>query len=84
MPIFEYKCVDCNNKFEILHKSSVKEQDIVCPDCNSSNNKKLFSAFSASVNSTGSISADSCSAGNCGIPESTDMGGCASGLCNLN
>ncbi len=82
MPVFEYKCTDCNNKFEVLHKSSANQEEVTCPSCNSLKNKKLFSAFSASVEST-SFSGGSCAAGNCGIPEPSG-GGCASGMCGLN
>ena len=84
MPIFEYKCSNCESKFEVLHKSSLNQEEVVCPECKSSNNKKLFSSFSASVNSESSYSTDSCAAGNCGLPEPTNSGGCASGLCGLN
>ena len=48
MPIFEYKCKQCNNKFEVLHKSSVNQEEVNCPKCNSTENKKLLSSFSAS------------------------------------
>ena len=82
MPVFEYKCIDCNNKFEILHKSSINQQEVTCQRCNSSKNKKLFSAFSASVD-TSSFSGSSCTTGNCGITEPAS-GGCASGMCGLN
>ena len=82
MPVFEYKCSDCNNKFEILHKSSTNQKEVTCPECNSSKNKKLFSAFSWSIDSS-SFSGSSCATGNCGIPEPAP-GGCASGMCGLN
>jgi putative FmdB family regulatory protein len=84
MPLFEYKCSDCNSKFEVLHKSSVNTEEVTCPECNSNKNKKLFSSFSASVNSDSNYSTDSCSTGNCGIPDNTYSGGCASGICGLN
>lgn len=48
MPVFEYRCADCNNKFEVFHKSTNHQDEVVCPSCNSSNNKKLLSSFSAS------------------------------------
>ncbi len=82
MPVFEYKCSDCSSKFEVLHKSSVKQEDVTCPACNSANNKKLFSSFSASVTGSDSYSGDSCSTGSCGTVPS--YGGCASGMCGLN
>jgi len=80
MPIFEYQCKDCNAKYDVLHKSSVNIEEVTCPKCNSKNNKKLLSSFSASMGSS-SDSGDSCSSGSCGIPST---GGCASGMCGLN
>ena len=47
MPIFEYKCKQCNSKFEVLHKSSLNQEEVSCPKCNSIENQKLLSTFSA-------------------------------------
>jgi putative FmdB family regulatory protein len=41
MPIFEFECKDCSNTFEVLTKGQEK---ICCPQCNSSNLKKLISS----------------------------------------
>lgn len=79
MPIFEYRCQTCNEKFEVLHKSSTKIDDVTCPKCQSKENKKLLSSFAASVNSSSSY--DGCSSGTCG---NNYGGGCASGMCGLN
>ncbi len=81
MPVFEYKCSECNEKFEKLHKSSSQKDDISCPKCNSTNNKKLFSSFSAAVSGS-TLSNDSCTAGSCQITPA--YGRCASGMCGLN
>ena len=83
MPVFEYKCFDCSTKFEVLHKSTLKQEQVTCPKCDSAKNKKLFSSFSASVSSDSNYSADNCAAGNCSIPDNS-LGGCASGMCGLN
>ena len=80
MPIFEYKCKQCNSKFEVLHKSSLNQGEVSCPSCNSKENQKLLSTFSA----TGfSASSSSCASGNCGV-EPSYSGGCSSGMCGLN
>ena len=81
MPIFEYRCSDCNSTFELLTKNN-NDNHIICPDCNSSNNKKLFSSFSTSKSEI-SYSYNDCASGNCNSDDS-DIGGCASGLCGLN
>ena len=81
MPIFEYRCSDCNSTFELLVKGK-NEDEILCPECKSSNNKKLFSAFATSAN-TSSASFDSCATGNCNI-DTPSAGSCAGGMCGLN
>ena len=47
MPIFEFECIDCNNKFEKIAKVQEK---ICCPQCNSNNLKKLISTFGTMSN----------------------------------
>jgi putative FmdB family regulatory protein len=80
MPIFEYKCKKCNSKFDVLHKSSSNPEEVVCPNCKSTESQKLLSTCSA----TGFSSAvTSCESGNCGVPQNYS-GGCASGMCGLN
>lgn len=80
MPVYEYKCSECNNKFEYLHKSSTVQEKVVCPVCSSNKNQKLFSSFSSSTKSGDSSSSGECTTGNCGLPANT----CASGMCGLN
>ncbi|MGB5849920.1 MAG: zinc ribbon domain-containing protein [Ignavibacteriaceae bacterium] len=81
MPIFEYKCSECESKFEILTKNN-NDHKVSCPDCNSSKIKKLFSTFSASTGSV-SYSDNGCATGNCNV-DVPGVSGCASGMCGLN
>lgn len=81
MPVFEYRCLDCNNKFDVFHKTQNLETEIKCPKCNSENSKKLFSAFSASMESfsggSESFSAPSYDAG-------CSSCGCGGGTCGID
>lgn len=79
MPIFEYRCGDCNSKYEVLVKSASSAAEVSCPKCHSVNSTKLFSTFAAQPN--GSSDMGGCSDGSCGYAPS---GGCASGMCGLN
>lgn len=84
MPLYEYKCSECNTKFEVLHKSAVNAADVTCPKCNSIKNQKLFSTFSAAVSSGSDFSSGNCESGSCSSPGSNYSGGCSSGMCGLN
>lgn len=79
MPIFEYKCKECNSNYDIFHKTKEKAEDVICPVCKSKNHVKMMSTFS-SVMSSGNSSG--CEGGSCGIP--SYGGGCANGMCGLN
>jgi putative FmdB family regulatory protein len=81
MPIFEYRCSDCSSTFELL-KNNNNDKTVTCPECNSSNNKKLFSSFSASQSETG-YSYNNCASGDCDM-DNSNIGGCTSGSCGLN
>ncbi len=80
MPIIEYQCKECSTKYDFLHKSINNIEDVSCPECNSSNSKRLLSTFSSTMES--SSSTPSCETGSCGMQ--APAGGCASGLCGLN
>ncbi|MBP8645435.1 MAG: zinc ribbon domain-containing protein [Syntrophobacteraceae bacterium] len=43
MPIFEYECCDCREKFERLVFGS--GEAVICPKCNSSKVQRLMSMF---------------------------------------
>lgn len=46
MPIFEFKCNDCNQTFESLVLIASAVDTIRCKHCNSANIKKILSATS--------------------------------------
>jgi putative FmdB family regulatory protein len=81
MPLFEYKCEDCDTKYEVLHKSSKTQDEVFCPNCKSKNSKKLISVFSAK-NSSSTPDFGGCSDGSCGMP--SYGGGCQNGMCGFN
>ncbi len=81
MPIYEYKCEHCNQKYEALVKNINLTDDIGCPVCKSTKKKKLFSAFTATVSNGMSTSQNSCAGGNCNFDSAPS---CSSGFCGLN
>ncbi|OPX88078.1 MAG: Zinc ribbon domain protein [Pelotomaculum sp. PtaB.Bin104] len=44
MPIFEYKCSQCGKFFELLFLAGHADKKAVCPDCGSTDLKKMISA----------------------------------------
>lgn len=46
MPIYEYNCLECDEKFALLQSFYPPENDTFCPKCSSNNVKKVISSFS--------------------------------------
>ena len=76
MPVYDYRCLDCDATYDVLHKVKEIKDDIVCPSCGSRNSKKLMSVTAVSM---GSGSPSSSSSGS-----SCDSGTCCGGACGLN
>ncbi|RJQ43214.1 MAG: zinc ribbon domain-containing protein [Gaiellales bacterium] len=45
MPIYEYCCRSCENRFEELVMSTAAENELTCPACGSGKLQRLFSGF---------------------------------------
>ncbi|MEW6243355.1 MAG: zinc ribbon domain-containing protein [Bacillota bacterium] len=60
MPIYEFRCTNCHEKFELLCKHG---EQIVCPNCDSREVVKMFSTFSSPSVRTSSCS--SCKSSSC-------------------
>ena len=76
MPIFEYRCAKCGNKFEELVTGN-RDVAISCPACGEKETEKQMSVI-------GGISmgkpSPGCSAG-CGTTSCGSAGMCSSGMC---
>ncbi len=72
MPIFEFKCSDCEEFFEVLFMSGDDEKEIKCPKCNCSAVERVVSSTnyamgqsSASRQQKASAQTRNCSSGSC-------------------
>ncbi len=74
MPIYEYKCDGCGKAYEQIRRMRDADNDLECPDCQSSSVKRQLSSFA--THSGGA--SQSAPAGNCG------MGACGGGGCAFN
>lgn len=57
MPIYEYVCQDCGEKYEKLVRSSTAKVELVCPQCGSQRGEKAISVFGALGGGRGSVGA---------------------------
>lgn len=54
MPIYEFKCRDCNKNFETILTSSAEVSTVTCPECKSKNIMKTISASSYRLSTSSS------------------------------
>jgi putative FmdB family regulatory protein len=47
MPLYEYRCEKCGNRFERLRRMSDPDSDVQCPQCQSEKVERQLSTFSA-------------------------------------
>lgn len=70
MPIYEYQCEDCGQKFEALRHMKDADVQIECKFCHSTHtHRKLSTCYTQSSGRGGSTSSHSCS-------------GCSGGSCS--
>jgi len=69
MPIFEYLCEDCGNKFEKLVRNGAN--GVHCPSCGQEHLKQQFSTFAARANGASHAQTEmpSCPSGVCRTPD---------------
>ena len=71
MPLYEYVCTDCDDKFELIRPLSLSAEGATCPKCEGSAERVLsrFACFSTDESgvptSVGGSACSSCSASSC-------------------
>lgn len=49
MPIYEYRCSECEHRFEMLQRIGQGAEGLVCPSCGGTSLDKQFSTFAAAT-----------------------------------
>lgn len=74
MPIYEYKCDSCENKFEKLIRREADELALSCPSCGERHLSQQYSTFSAQAGGSSASAAPSgCPSGMCRTPGACGM-----------
>ncbi len=45
MPVYEYECKSCGEKFELRRSMSDSSNEVKCPKCGDENAQRVFSLF---------------------------------------
>jgi putative FmdB family regulatory protein len=74
MPLYEYRCQDCQHDFELLVRESTT---LECPACHSDRLQKQLSVFAVGAGTPGRRDAVPAPCGACGHPDGP-------GSCSIN
>ena len=61
MPLYEYRCAGCSERFEVLQRLGASGDDVLCPRCGKEKPERVLSTFAAGGTREGSSS--TCDAG---------------------
>jgi len=62
MPIYEYRCLECDHAFQLLQRVGASTDGVTCPKCNSDRVERLLSCF-ASASGGAAVSQAACTTG---------------------
>lgn len=54
MPLYEYRCSSCGNRFEVLRRMGQGSEGLACPECGQERVDKEFSTFAGATAGGGS------------------------------
>jgi len=60
IPIYEYQCEECDERFELFVRSSAQQAAAICPSCGSGKVKKAVSLFGVGRTKSRSTAGASC------------------------
>lgn len=66
MPLFEFECEECGERYEELLRSSSATDEVSCPKCGSARAHRLQSGFSTSCSQGSGKAASSGAGSSCG------------------
>ena len=72
MPLYKYRCTECDNTFKILQKNGKKEEKPECPDCGGQETERVISSVGIRFKGSGFYRTDY---GNNGYKENGSNGG---------
>ena len=66
MPLYEYRCRECGERFEVLQRMGEGAAGLECPRCGARAAEKQLSTFAAAASGAAASVAPACGGGGCG------------------
>jgi putative FmdB family regulatory protein len=59
MALYEYKCSDCEERFELMRSISAADEPAKCPECGGTESQRLISTFASITPGASPVSSSS-------------------------
>ncbi len=79
MALYEYKCSDCEEQFELMRSMNAADEAAECPDCGGLESRRLISNFASITPGASTLSSNPMM--NARIASGGGGGGCCGGGC---
>jgi putative FmdB family regulatory protein len=77
MALYEYKCSDCEERFELMRSMSAADEPAECPECGGAESRRMISNFASITPGASALSSSSAT-----VPMRKVAGhGCCGGGC---
>jgi putative FmdB family regulatory protein len=74
MALYEYKCADCEERFDLMRPMSAADEPAPCPECGSGDSRRVISNFAAITPGASGLSSNP-------VMDARMSGGCCGGGC---
>ena len=79
MALYEYKCADCDERFDLMRSMSASDDPAECPECGSVESRRVISNFASITPGASAMSSNPMM--DARIASSGGGGGCCGGGC---
>ena len=74
MALYEYKCSDCEERFDLMRSMSAADELAECPECGGTDSRRLISNFASITPGASALSTNP-------VMDARMSGGCCGGGC---
>ena len=79
MALYEYKCADCEERFDLMRPMSAADDVAECPECGSEDSRRVISNFASIIPGASSLSTNPVM--DARMASGAGGGGCCGGGC---
>ena len=81
MALYEYKCAECEDHFDVMRSMSAADEPAECPECGSTESRRLISSFASIIPGASAMSSNPMMDARMASGNVSSGGGCCGGGC---